>query len=595
MPRGSRFGGSRGRRRDTVTPADQPAPKEHLGSFPGSPLDVFSGSTTDPNEQFSIPFREGLFTDSPINRAVQTFQNVHRGIGETVAEGIDIIDRDFERGKSASELRRDAGEGISFDFSSIFGSKVKEIEEGQDQLDPVKVQEALAAAEAKQIAAEILREQPFINQQTEDAIQLIEDEAAREIAVIDAQLVELEQNKTGFQNSFDRQSEVFSHTAGTFATVDEARADPEIAEILDNLDAAMESGTGIEAALDALQGLPSDVIDDLSNAADRDMILVEQAQAIRTQVHNLVENRQQIEDAAVEAEEFIRLEAQAQENPMWDPEGDASPSGRGYDIALRQLTPWLDSNFNGVLTEEQDIWVEEKLNAVWQTVPSQEVLTDEDGVPIPEDEEQPTGAPVRGTLAERQAVIDGETVGVSTTRQIGDVQLAAIAEIGAILGFPPAKAQEWVDEVVRAFAVGETAMQQAENWEESTTLTPGGTALGHGIYEVALEIYDDMAEASQMTNSRFLHRIIQIRSGGDVLRDEGKDGNQFGLGNLPEHTYVDLGYNDRELKQMETDPKLQLEALLRFVGEKYAPGYGGLQMAMSDLVHNPNAWGDFNE
>jgi hypothetical protein len=176
-----------------------------------------------------------------------------------------------------------------------------------------------------------------------------------------------------------------------------------------------------------------------------------------------------------------------------------------------------------------------------------------------------------------------------------DLAEAAIMELamgnpteGTIgLGFTQEKAQAMVDEMRTALKLGVQARADADGWKTQTSLS--NVSLGMAIGDVALEIYDDPEMAAQMANSWYMHRLIQIRSNGSTSRGvEGKS-NQFGLGNLPEHTYEDLGYS---LESLEDNPELQMEALLFFIGKKYGPGYLGLEAALSELVHNPDAWGD---
>ncbi|KKK96757.1 hypothetical protein LCGC14_2659550 [marine sediment metagenome] len=71
---------------------------------------------------------------------------------------------------------------------------------------------------------------------------------------------------------------------------------------------------------------------------------------------------------------------------------------------------------------------------------------------------------------------------------------------------------------------------------------------------------------------------------------EGK-GNQFGLGNLPAHTYEWMGYT---VSMLEDNPELQMEAFLFFIGRKFGAGSQGLEAAYSSLVHSPDAWGDLD-
>jgi hypothetical protein len=84
----------------------------------------------------------------------------------------------------------------------------------------------------------------------------------------------------------------------------------------------------------------------------------------------LVENRSQVNDSLIAAEDMITLEAQAQADPLWDMEIDPTPGGRGYDTVINHMETWLLGAFNGVMSEDQFALTAQRLQGIWQSLPS---------------------------------------------------------------------------------------------------------------------------------------------------------------------------------------------------------------------------------
>jgi hypothetical protein len=405
----------------------------------------------------------------------------------------------------------------------------------------------------------------FLTPELRQAREEARAQAEADIGQLNDQIDTFNAQLEGVQETFEVGNQ-FLEAMGLPTTVSAAREDPEINAGLNAITTALASGDPdkLDAAIDKLASVGEDQLDDLGEAFGRDRYLSDLQRSIRTQLHNLVENRQQVENNLIAAEDYIALEAQAQANPLWDMDIDPTPGGMGGSTVINHMESWLEGAFNGVMSPDQFTEAANVMLGIWRSLPSEEVV----------EEEGPPKKDAFGNVIEP---------GIMT-----DMAKAQIEELAGILGFTPEKAQDMVEAMNDALELGVTARTNADGWKTLDTLS--NVSLGMAAGSVALEIYDDPEIASQIANSWYLHRLIQVRSNGSTARVEGK-GNQFGLGNLPEHTYESLGYT---VSSLEDNSELQMEALLYFIGKKYGPGYEGLATAYSDLVHNPDGWGDLD-
>jgi hypothetical protein len=405
----------------------------------------------------------------------------------------------------------------------------------------------------------------FLTPELRQAREQEREQAEADIETINEEINTLNAQLEGVQETFEVGNQ-FLEALGLPTTVSAAREDPEINAGLNAITTALASGDPdkLDAAIDKLAAVGEDQLDDLGEAFGRDRYLSDLQRSIRTQLHNLVENRQQVEDNLLAAEDWIELEAQSQADPLWDMEIDPTPGGRGADTVINHMEVWLQGAFNGVMSEDQFAIAAERMIGIWQSLPSVEVETDPETGEVVE-------VDIMTDLAE--AAIMELAMGNPTEGTIG-------------LGFTLEKAQAMVEEMRAALKLGVQARADADGWKSQTSLS--NVSLGMAAGSLALEIYEDPEIASQIANSWYLHRIVQVRSKGSTARKEGMS-NQFGLGNLPEHTYEWMGYT---LSRLEDNPELQMEALLNFIGRKFGAGYLGLEAAYSELVHNPDAWGD---
>ena len=388
-------------------------------------------------------------------------------------------------------------------------------------------------------------------------------QAEADIELIKEQIDTANAQLEGVQRSADISNQ-FLESMGLPTTVAAAREDPEIRSGLNAITSALATGDSdkLDAAIDKLASVGEDTLDDLNQAFGRDAYLSNIQNSIRTQLHNLVENRQQVDDDLLAAEDFIALEAQAQADPLWDMEIDPTPSGMGSSTMINHMEVWLEDAFNGVMSPDQFATVAGKLIGIWQSLPSVEI--------DPETGEVPD---IMTGLIET-AIIELARGNPQDPNNPG-------------LGFTIDKAQAMVEEMRTALKLGVEARDTADNWKTLDTLSNVSLAMAAGT--VALENLEyDPEMSAQIANSWYLHRLIGVRSGGSTKRIEGK-GNQYGLGNLPEHTYEWMSYT---ASMLEDNPELQMEALLQFIGRKFGAGYEGLQVAYSELVHNPDGWGD---
>lgn len=391
---------------------------------------------------------------------------------------------------------------------------------------------------------------------TRQELERLREQTNEEISDISKSVSQLREQERAIQEAFDTGTRMLE-AMGLPSTIESVREDPEISAALQQVESAITTGGDLEAAINQLSSLSSESLQDIQRGFGREQWLAEMQTEIRNQVHNLVENRKALKDSLLEAEDWAQKEAEAQQLDLWDTFGDPSPEGRGFDVLTASVEPWFDREFRGELTDLQWTMIAEVMSEIWTTMPSDEV--DEDGEPV-----------LEGGLSPQA------------------IQL--LRELGMQLGLGEGKIALLIEYVPKAISAAQDAREQAASWKTSGQLIPGEAGLATGIYEVARDLYGeaDPQMLQQMANSYYLHRLIEVRSRGSVGFKGA--GNQFGLGALPEHTYRDMGYTREEL---EGNAELQLEALLTFIGMKYGPGYEGLQLALTDFVTSPEAWGDF--
>ena len=430
----------------------------------------------------------------------------------------------------------------------------EDIQNNKSQIDKI-TKEFLEQTDTAFLTPEARQRREAERTQAEADIELLNKETDRLNAELEAT-----------QRTFEAGNQ-FLEALGLPTTVAAAREDPEIHAGLEAITAAVASGDPdkLDAAIDKLAKVGEEGLSDLNEAFGRDSYLSNIQNSIRTQLHNLVDNRQQVEDNLLAAEDFIALEAQAQADPLWDMEIDPTPGGMGGSTVINHMEVWLEDAFNGLMDPDQFVFAADKILGIWRSLPSEELTDEEEGPP------------------KKDAFGNIIKPGIMT-----DMAKAQIEELAQILGFTPEKAQAMVEAMNDALELGVKARGAADNWKTLDTLS--NVSLGMAAGTVALEIYDDSEDASAIANSWYLHRLVGVRSGGSTKRVEGK-GNQFGLGNLPAHTYEDLGYS---LDSLEDNPELQMEALLFFIGRKFGAGPAGFEAAYSALVHNPDAWGDLD-
>lgn len=479
----------------------------------------------------------------PVQTDIVGAQSVFKDVTDLPREGMTRLGRPLGtiQGKATSGLRPGSREAFVAEEIAANQSRIVNIQ-----------REFLEQPDSAFLTPELRQAREQARAQAEADIELINEE----IDTLNAQL-------EGVQETFEVGNQ-FLEAMGLPTTVAAARQDPEINSGLNAITTALASDDPdkLDAAIDRLASLGEDQLDDLGEAFGRDRYLSNLQNSIRTQLHNLVDNRQQVEDNLLAAEDFIALETQAQADPLWDMEIDPTPGGMGGSTVVNHMEVWLEGAFDGVMSPDQFAEAANKILSIWRSLPS---------------EEAKVGEPTKdefGRIVEQDIMTD-----------MAEVQ---IGELARILGFTPEKAQDMVEAMRDALKLGVAARGAADDWKNLDTLS--NVSLGMAAGTVSLEIYDDPEIASQIANSWYLHRLVQVRSGGSTKRVEGK-GNQFGLGNLPEHTYEDLGYN---IEHLEDNPELQMEALLYFIGRKFGPGYQGLEAAYSELVHNPDAWGDLD-
>jgi hypothetical protein len=392
----------------------------------------------------------------------------------------------------------------------------------------------------------------------------LEQQTTQEIEQIAEDIEVLTRKQEGIQENFDFGTKLLE-ALGLPSTLETVRDDPDIAAALKLGEDAVRTGdpAKIDAAVDAYADLSEEELNDLSRAFGREQYLGEMNLQIKNEIHNLIQNRTDLEESLLLAEDMMKNEAQAQQLNLWSTFSDPTPNGRGMDVVTAHLEPWVETNFIGRISDVQWDGITQVIATIWATMPSQEEAVDEEG----------------------NIVITG---GFTDNHRASLMALATTGLEGIPgLGFTQEKAIAFTEIVEQAIERGLTAAAEAENWKTQESLEPGSAGMATAIAEMAEELYATPEEAEVMANSYYLHRLIQIRSNGDANTQKG--GNQSGLGALPEHTYRDLGFNPETILG---DVEAQLKALLTFIGYEYGPGIEGLQAALADLAHNPEGWGN---
>jgi len=463
-------------------------------------------------------------------------------------------------------------------------------ESPNDVVDRAVARDAAAQSEIGQLTSDIVKENEEIDYLLKQNPKFMNAEQAQEHAQAIQAHEELikgyNDEITALQSvQSDREEShqignMLLEAAGLPASISAARADPEVAAVLDLVDDAVQSGNteDLDAALDALQVLEDNqegVLDDLGQAYRRDRYFDNLGSQVKIQVHNLIENRQLTEDAFLEYEDFMIKELEAQQLDLWQTQADPTPEGRGMDAITNHMEPIMERSFRGIMSSEQWKFAAETFDAIWMGIP-QEPLLDEEGEEVsPVDE-------------------NGNIVPQAFESNLPAPAVLALQDLGTFFGFSQSQTQEMITEMERALVLGKEARVLAAEWKNLNRLRPGKVELGTAIAEVSLEIYDDPEMAEEMAVGHLMHRIIKTRNpNGNITNyDESASGNQFGLGNLPMHTYEELGYS---AEMLEDNPEVQLEALMHFIGRKYngsGDAMDGLRAALSDLKHNPGSWGD---
>ena len=517
-------------------------------------------------EAFANMPGHGQFAERERRRTITPAKQPEKNILSPVTDAVSGL---VSGAQSLFEKVQDApSAGIEHLAKTVVGLPTPFTPSGGQPLGPPTVEELIERnnSQIEKITKEFL-EQPdsaFLTPQLRRDREIARAQAEADIEQLNKDTEILNAQLEGIQETFEVGNQ-FLEALGLPTTVTAAREDPEIRSGLNAISSALASGDPkkLDAAIDKLASVGEEKLNDLGEAFGRDRYLSTLQNSIRTQLHNLVDNRQQVEDNLLAAEDFIALEAQAQADPLWDMEIDPTPGGMGGSTVVNHMEVWLEGAFNGVMDPDQFTLAANTILGIWRSLPSEEAK-----------EEGPPKKDAFGNIIE---------VGIVTA-----MAEAQIKELAQILGFTPEKAQDMVEAMNDALELGVEARASANDWKTLDILN--NVSLGMAAGTVALKIYDDPEIASQIANSWYLHRLVEVRSGGSTKRVEGKS-NQFGLGNLPAHTYEDLGYS---LESLEDNPELQMEALLYFIGRKFGAGYQGFEAAYNSLVHNPDAWGDLD-
>ena len=563
MPRGT-IASRRGGRRPTLS--DAPSSRKRTIS-PGAP----GLSEYTPGEIFTGPIASGVLPG-----AVDVATRIPRTIAEGVTTGLDYAAGAFWNAGQEIFDRARTSTGELAGNTSIFGAYANSGSPTPSTQAPAPVttqrDAAAAAAESALSAADVIRKTqnaplPFEARASLEQFRL---EKQAELDQIAKDIENLERQESSYEANWTADNALLE-AIGLPSSIDALRADPEVGAALDEITKAIDTGTGLDAAIDNLSEFTESELEDMQQAYGREWYMAQIQTSIRNQMYNLVENRQGIEQQMVDYEQWLNKEAQAQELNLWDYQGDPSPAGRGLDTVTTDVEAWLDNNYSGIMTDAQFDTVATAINMIWNSpnTLSEEELTDEEGNPI----ERP--------------VVDEQSRGLLL--QLATSGIAVEGGIAPGLGLTQSKAEAFVNAVVQSVQRGRETAFAVDDWENAQTLEPGSAQAFAAIAEVAEDVYQDPEIAETMAKSDFIHRLMLMRSGGNV-NHEGR-GNQFGLFALPEHTYEVMGYNVEDLRD---NPKEQIEAFLQYIGYwgGYGAGYEGLQAAVSDLMHNPDTWGD---
>jgi len=379
-----------------------------------------------------------------------------------------------------------------------------------------------------------------------------------EIETITADIDQLTRLEEGYAEAREFSQQIMDQY-GVAGSVDAARTDPAVAKAFDAVSASVAAdGEGLEEALDLLDELTIAQRGKLTTGIEGDEMAQEINNQIRISMNNLVENRQIVKDKALADQDWAMKEARAQQQDPWDTFGDNSAEGRGLDVLVGLMNPFFDGKFQGILKRPQNDDLTALMSSVWENLPSQVEQVDE----------------------------SGETIKTLTLDPESRNKLDEYGRL--VFGFNDAELEEMFSELDYALRRAQEEMNSAENWKTASSFSAGGAGLRTAVNDVAESIYGREG-AQQISSSAFLATIINERSGNRVTNyDPSAQGNQYGLGGLPAHTYLALDYTH---EMLEDNPEMQLQALFKFLGEKYGPGYEGLQRGFADMLNN-DEWGE---
>ena len=567
---GNQFVARGNRRRDTITPAETVATeeisrrrRENIEQRGG--VAAAFGQVLNPLANFARETDRGL-----LGRIGNMFSGTATGVADLLGGAGEL----FQEGASAFEQSGLEGIGVPGGQEGLgpmhlsqgtLEALVGDIPAPEElgSADDLAVEEAELQTELA-VGAEKINlltqadrtTMPFLVQQKRDAeIELAEIELER----IAKELEDVVNLKAAYAESFDNSQRIFERH-GVPGTVEDLKSDPKLAKVYDAInEAQLNDGEGLDAALDMLDNLTAEQRQDFGSGVRGEIFQDEINSAIKISMYNLVENRQQVRESIIDSKDWAREEALAQANDPWSTFTDPSAEGRGGDVVIGLMEQVIEGQFQGTLKTFQGIRAEEVLMGIWQTLPSQ-LREDEEGDEV------------------REAYL--------TEVHVNDLSAFLRDELRMTVGQIEIVVEEMRGAIIRA----NEEVEKATNWADTLVFEPGGVALRTGLATVLLEVYQNEDEAEQMGRSVYLAEIINTRSGGKVTNyDPEANGNQFGLGNLPMHTYEALGYS---AEMLEDNPEAQLEALVRFIEKKYGPNYEGLQVAWSDFAHNPDEWGE---
>lgn len=247
--------------------------------------------------------------------------------------------------------------------------------------------------------------------------------------------------------------------------------------------------------------------------------------SIRTDIDDLVQQRQDIVSGFEGARSAIEREEVAQAAQTFSLAFDPTPEGAYLDAFQTRMDEFLtQSGFEETQPGQFDTIME--LSTGISQLPDNVIDVLVNGIPEGTETDPLTGAPVGIDPSVKESVDNAELAIEQAANQF-DLDPTALK-----------------NEIVRARAGASKIFQEIQNVGASGRIEPGSHAAAYAIFQEAAPRLGEEA-AQQLANSPALHELINITSGGRIGKEKG--GSLAGIGGLTKDTYRSLNAEPGDL------------------------------------------------